>query len=166
MWLLICVLFIAVIVDIVAYKIPNMCILIGLLTGFVRAYSLGGIEAVLRAAVLVLVVFALGYPFYMMRGIGAGDIKLLMVIACYLPREELEMCVLVTGILAGVMAMGKVIFFRESRERVKYFWEYLHRLVWCRTIGTYEVDRGNKRCVIRLSIPMLGSVLLQAGGIL
>lgn len=166
MVILICVLMIAVIVDITSYKIPNMCIAVGILTGFIRAFSLGGVEAMLRAAGLVVIVFAIGYPFYMMRGIGAGDVKLLMVIACYLPKEELKICAVTTMLIAGVAAILKMLLYRESRERFKYLLCYLRKLIWCQTLDTYEVNKQNKRCVIRLSVPMLCSVLLQVGGIL
>lgn len=166
MVILICVLLIAVIVDITSYRIPNMCITIGILTGLIRAFALGGIEMVLRAAGLTLIVFALGYPFYMMRGIGAGDVKLLMVIACYLPKEELEVCVVATMVIAGLVAITKMVIYRDSRERLQYLFCYLRKLIWCQAADVYEVDRKNKNCVIRLSIPMLCSVLLQVGGIL
>lgn len=166
MLFLICVLMIAVIVDIMSYKIPNMCIVIGLLVGLLRAYSFGGIEAAFRATGLALMVFALGYPFYLMRGIGAGDIKLMMVIACYLPKEELKICVVVTMLIAGVIAVIKLLFYKESRKRFVYLFRYLRKLIWCQAMDDYEVDRENKHCVIRLSVPMFWSVLLQAGGIL
>ncbi len=166
MVILICVLLIAVIVDITSYKIPNMCIVVGILTGFIRAFSFGGMKVVLGAAGLVLIVFAIGYPLWLLRGIGAGDVKLLMVIACYLPKDELKICAVTTMLLAGAIALLKLLIYRESRERLKYFFCYLRKLIWCQSADTYEINRQNKHCVIRLSIPMLCSVLLQMGGLL
>jgi len=166
MVILICVLIIAVIVDITSYRIPNMCITVGILAGLVRAFSLGGIKAVLGAVGLVFIVFSIGYPFWLMRGIGAGDVKLLMVIACYLPKEELKLCVVAAILMAGALAVIKMLLYRESRERLWYLLCYLRKLIWCQTADTYVVNRRDKRCVIRLSVPMLCSVLLIAGGIL
>ncbi len=166
MFILICVLLIAVIVDITSYRIPNMCIVAGILMGFIRAFSIGGMGALLKAAGLMLIVFAIGYPLWLMRGIGAGDIKLLMVIACFLPKDELRVCVVVTILIAGVIAGFKMLLYRESRERLWYLLRYLRKLIWCQAADTYAVNKTDKRCVIRLSVPMLCSVLLLVGGIL
>ena len=166
MVILICVLLIAVIVDIISYRIPNMCIVVGLLCGFMRAFSLGGLEMVLRAAGLMLIVFVIGYPFYVLKGIGAGDIKLMMVIASYLPKDELRVCVIATILIAGVVAGVKMFIYKESRERLWYLLRYLRKLIWCQTADTYVVNKMDKRCMLRLSVPMFCSVLLLVGGIL
>ncbi len=166
MVILLCVLLIAVIVDITSYRIPNMCIAVGIFMGFIRAFSIGGVEALLKAAGLMLIVFAIGYPLWLMRGIGAGDIKLLMVIACFLQKDELRVCMVATILIAGVVAGFKMLLYKESRERLWYLLRYLRKFLLCQTMDTYVVNRRDKRCVIRLSVPMLCSVLLLVGGIL
>ena len=164
MKILICVLLIAAFVDILHYKIPNLWIGIGMVAGCVFTASQGGILPVGKTLLQVVVIFLAFYPFYLLRGLGAGDIKLFMMVGCFLQGTTYLHCLFIAMLLAGVWSVFKMLLFKESRQRLFYLGRYCRKIVLTGAIDDYEVDKHNKRSVIRLSIPVLCSVLLLYGG--
>ena len=164
MWMLLCVLVVAAIVDIFWLRIPNLCIIIGMCFGV--AYQLGLKDAsqlgftVLR----ITLVFLMLYPFYLCKGLGAGDIKLFMMMGCYLDTQEYVSCLMVTMLLAGACAIVKMICFAQGRERLYYLISYCRKAVLTGAVDLYEVDKKDTRKVIRLSVPTVCSVLMLMGG--
>ena len=90
----------------------------------------------------VLLAFLLMYPLYMIGALGAGDVKLFVMIGSFQAIGEFM------AILAGAFVIGagfsvmKLAAEKNGRERFRYFFSYLHE-VW-RT-GTLEnLRRGLK----------------------
>ena len=110
-------------------------------------------------------IFAVFYPFYLMGGLGAGDVKLLMMTGCFIQCGRILQYLLVTFALAAVMSTAKIVLFRESRERILYFGRYLKKVVLTGLVDSYIVDRKNKRCVIRLSVPAFVSLIMMCMGV-
>ena len=164
MKVLICVLVIAAIVDIYCYKIPNLWIGIGMVMGLVFMVKEDGVSDCVQALIHILMVFMVFYPFYLLRGLGAGDVKLFMMLGCYIKGTTYLYCLLITMLLAGAWALIKIALYRDSRKRLSYLGQYCKKLVLTGILEDYEVDRSNKKSVIRLSIPVLCSVLLLYGG--
>ena len=85
------ILTVAVIMDIKSDRIPNLCIVAGLLCGL--AVSLGFQDVfwpqiLLRVFLPILICF----PLFCMGALGAGDIKLFSVIGSFWPMEQLLTC--------------------------------------------------------------------------
>ena len=69
-------------------RVYNAVTVPGLLLGLALSARRGGAEGILDvlcAAVFTVVVL---FPFYSMKGLGAGDIKLLAAVSGFLPSEE------------------------------------------------------------------------------
>lgn len=164
MKILICVLIIAALVDISSYRIPNLWIGIGMAAGMVLVAGEGGLPRLAQTLCQMGVIFAVFYPFYLLKGLGAGDIKLFMLVGCYVQKASCVHCLMVAFVLAGIGAVIKMIWYQESRERLCYLARYCKKAIMTGVIEAYEVDRREKRSVIRLSIPTLCSVLLLYGG--
>lgn len=156
MAVLMCIFSIAAYMDLCFYKIPNLCIITGILSGLIMTYSSYSFVGVLGAGVSAAAVFAGLYPFYLMGGLGAGDIKLLMM-TCFFIHDAgmLIKYLLATFALAAVISLVKMLVFSESRERLLYLGRYIKKAVLTGSIDEYEVDKENKKCVIRLSVPAL-----------
>lgn len=159
------VLGIAVITDWRCYRIPNLCILGGMAAGLVMTYMSYSVTGVLEALADMLLIFLAFYPFYLSGGIGAGDVKLFMTIGCYIRGGALLRYMLVTMAVAAVLCIGKMVLFRESRERLFYLGRYLRKAALTGVVEEYEVDRSQKRSVVRLTIPALASLLLLCAGV-
>ena len=73
----------AVFVDMCRYKIPNLCIVVGMIAGLIMTYTSYSFAGVGKALAQAGLVFLVLYPFYLMRGLGAGDVKLFIMTACF-----------------------------------------------------------------------------------
>ena len=164
MKILICVLIIAAFVDILSYKIPNLWIGIGMAAGLVLMARGGGFLMIGQALAQIIIIFMVFYPFYLLKGLGAGDVKLFMLLGCYIRGVTYIHCLFVAMLFAGIWAVLKMVMYQESRERLCYLGRYCKKAIITGTLESYEVDKQEKRSVIRLSIPTLCSVLLLYGG--
>ena len=151
--------------DLRFYKIPNACILAGMVSGLFLTCVSYSIGRMLLACMAMAIVFAVFYPFYLMGGLGAGDVKLLMMAGCFIQGMRLMQYLLITFMAAAVIAIIKMLLFCESRERLIYFGGYLRKAVCTQSIDEYKVDKNNKRCVIRLSVPAFISLIIMCAGI-
>ena len=164
MAILIGVFCVAVCMDLRFYKIPNLCILIGAVSGLIMTYMSYSVVEVFKTCITMSVLFTVFYPFYLLGGLGAGDIKLLMMTACFIQKERLIRYLLVTFALAAVISAAKMVLFRESRERLFYLGRYLKKAAIMGSVEEYVVDKKNKKCVIRLSIPAFLSLMIMCFG--
>lgn len=136
MEILICVLLMVSFVDILCYRIPNLWIGVGMAAGLIITAIQGGIPAVLQSLVQAVFIFIVCWPFYSVKGLGAGDVKLFMMLGCYMQGARLFYCLFLSFLIAGAWAVIKMIFCHEGRKSV-----------------------------IRLSVPVLCSTLLFIGGL-
>ena len=104
----------AAVIDLAIRKIPNML----LLGGWIGALGLYCSSAAPGAAIGTalggaLVGFALFLPLYALRGMAAGDVKLMATVGLFLgPSETLYACIL-TWCVGGAMALIIVLFTRR-----------------------------------------------------
>lgn len=160
MGILIGVLVLVTITDLRSYRIPNICILIGMTGGFYMTYSSHSFEGILTSLGQMLLIFMAFYPFYLLKGIGAGDVKLLMMTAAYIQNMVLFNYIFMTMLIAAVISVVKMICFSQSRERLFYMFRYIRKAALTGAIDEYKVDTTNKKSLIRLSVPALLSMLL------
>lgn len=152
---------VAVYMDLRFYKIPNLCILVGITSGLIMTYVSYSVVGMLWVFAAMTVLFLAFYPFYLIGGLGAGDIKLLMMTTCFIHEERFIKYLLVTFVLAAVISVTKMLFVRESRQRLFYLGQYLKKAAFTGSIDHYIVDKKNKKCVIRLSVPAFMSLMIM-----
>lgn len=155
---------VAVFMDLRFYKIPNLCILAGMVTGLIMTCVSYSVGRMLEAGMIMMLIFMAFYPLYLLGGLGAGDVKLLMMTGCFIKTERLIQYLLITFALAAVVSIIKMLLFQESRQRLLYLVEYLKKAMLTGSIDNYIVDKKNKRCVIRLSIPAFISLIIMCAG--
>ncbi|MDB5746034.1 MAG: type leader peptidase family protein [Massilia sp.] len=101
----------AAIIDLAIRKIPNLLLLggwLGALGLYCSATAPGA--AIGTALGGALIGFALFLPLYVLRGMAAGDVKLMATVGLFLgPAETLYACIL-TWCLGGVMALVIILF--------------------------------------------------------
>jgi Flp pilus assembly protein, protease CpaA len=147
------------------YRIPNICIAIGMAAGLILTGVNGSVAKLIVLVGEMTVIFLFLYPFYLLKTLGAGDIKLFMMTACYIRGEQLLCYLFVSMFLAALISIFKMVLYKESRERLFYLGRYVRKVSLTGTIDTYQVDKTQKRSMIRLSVPAFLSLLLLCVGI-
>jgi prepilin peptidase CpaA len=96
--------------DIQTRRIPNYLTLGSAALGFLYALYSGGWQALLfTAAAGWLVGFALFMPFFLLRGLGGGDVKLLAALGAWLGPAGMLTLAFYTAIAGGVLALVAVL---------------------------------------------------------
>lgn len=137
--------------DLKDYRIPNYLILSGWLSGLAFRLYQGGIPAMGDGIFCITVSILSLMPLYFLRGIGAGDVKLLSVISGFYGL----MFWLKTGIiflfLAGAASVVRII-------RKKIFWKRIHFFIYYvfhkRSGPYYDLKRDGREMVIPMA-PLL-----------
>lgn len=165
---LLLLLLLSALADLKTDRIPNGFILLGMVIGISGGVLSGrGLSDILVSALLA---FLLMYPLYMIGALGAGDVKLFVMIGSFLAVGEF------LAILAGAFVIGagfsllKLSIEKNGRERFRYFFSYLHE-VWrtghWRIYGEdlkqdYHTYCKNK---IHFAVPILFSAVCRIGGL-
>ena len=164
MGILIGVFSVAVFTDWRYYRIPNVCVGAGALAGLIMTFVSDSALGLAAAAASMVIIFLAFYPFYLLGGVGAGDIKLFMMVGCYMKGDALVHYLLVTMLMAAVCSILKMLAYKESRERLFYLMRYIKKAALTGAMDEYQIDRTQKKCVIRLSIPAFVSLILMCAG--
>lgn len=103
--------------DLHARRIPNWLVLLGLALALaVQWYLHGAVVGVGRWAAGALTGGALFVPLYLLRGMGAGDVKLMAAAGAFVgPGVALEI-VLITCVIGGVWALGTIVLKRATKS--------------------------------------------------
>lgn len=104
----------AAIIDLAIRKIPNLLLLGGWCAAFViHFYSPVPATAIGQALGGAAIGFALFLPLYAVRGMAAGDVKLMATVGLFLgPSQTLHACIL-TWCMGGAMALVIILFTRR-----------------------------------------------------
>ncbi|MCR4651399.1 MAG: prepilin peptidase [Lachnospiraceae bacterium] len=119
-------------------KIPNLLIVIGLLVGLIPFLCRENYNILLKAISLSIVLVALLFPFFMIGGLGAGDIKLICLLPFFYNQSRLFGIVIVFGIISAVVAIRRMIS-THSLVRILYMKEYFINSVYSGELIPYAV---------------------------
>ena len=87
------------------YRIPNLCILLGMAAGLIQtavSCTWGDLICALGAAAVLFLAF---YPFYLLGALGAGDVKLAVIMGMYLTGDYVVGAVFYGCILSAVFSI-------------------------------------------------------------
>lgn len=118
-----CVVLLAIVTastDLVARRIPNRIVLGGLITALLAQLCLLGLlkggAAWFEGA---LAGFALLLPFYLVRGMAAGDVKLMMTIGAWVGPAFAVHIVLVTLLIGGLWSVVVIVKRGKSKDLMR-----------------------------------------------
>lgn len=108
----------------------------------------------------ILAVTAVWFPLFHLRMMGAGDIKLMALIAGYMGFKTGARVVLYGFIIGAVLAFLKMLIYRNLYQRLRYFFAYIRRLFLTReAVPYYQASRDGKHVVIPLGFCLLGGCI-------
>jgi len=104
----------AAVIDLAIRKIPNLLLLGGWCAALaIHALAAAPATAIGQALGGAAIGFALFLPLYAVRGMAAGDVKLMATVGLFLgPYQTLYACIL-TWCIGGVMALVIILFTRR-----------------------------------------------------
>lgn len=162
-------------------KIPNALVLLGMMLAaayrtvwcVLKLREAGGLMPALAAELGLLllrvgIVFAILYPFYMLGMLGAGDVKLYCMSAAFLKGKDCIIFFAGSMLLAAVLALLKLLYQKNIRERLYYFCSYLVDTI---RIGSFRLYFGGadwktrRRASLHMAGPMLAGLLLHMCGV-
>jgi prepilin peptidase CpaA len=100
------VLAVATYTDLRSRRIPNWLVLPFLAAGLVVSGWVGGWAGLGRGLEGVALAAFLFGIFFVMGGMGAGDVKLCAAIGAWVGPKQMLMALVITGIVGGIMAVG------------------------------------------------------------
>lgn len=121
------ILAVAVFIDVRTRKVPNTLIIIGILSAFCFPTVLADANGLpllgerintLQKFGGITVGFAAFFPLYILRAMGAGDVKLMMVIGAYLGPVQTIGAALLTFVAGGVLAIIMTLWQRSFKQLV------------------------------------------------
>lgn len=129
-------------------KIFNGWIVIGILLGYFIRIQEGGWHSAGVGCISMTLSFLLLYPVYKIRGLGAGDVKLLMMVGTFTSVEEVLHVIILSFLIGAVFSIGKIVSERNLEK------------------GSIKEINMEKRNKIHFALPVCISVMLMSGGML
>ncbi len=161
-------LFLSAFSDLKTDRIPNGFILLGIAAGILCGILSGRDLSAVPASVLLA--FLLLYPLYKIGALGAGDVKLFVMIGCFYAAKDIAYILVGAFVIGAVFSVCKLIAERNGRERFRYFFTYLcevKRSGYLKLYGEEEKRDYHTYCKnkIHFAVPVLFSVVCRMGGL-
>ncbi len=149
--------------DVRTCRISNRLIISGLLLGLliqIQEYGVWGIGIFL---VNVSIPVILLYLLFLMRALGAGDIKLFSVISSIWNLKIMCIAIAAGFLAAAFVSLCKLIYHRNLFSRLSIFWGYLCQTLISGKIEKYPRESDGKQNLIHFSVAVLIGFITALG---
>src|SRR5580700_2159906 len=141
-------------------RIPNWLTVVSLLIGVVTNTVLSGLSGLKASLLGAALGLALLLPFVLLRSLGAGDWKLAGALGAFVGPGALADLLIGSVFVAGIMALGLVIYKRRLKETLRNIARLLGSMVTLRMPGA-EVSLDNPQSLkipygVALAVTTLG----------
>lgn len=166
MILLLCL---AALTDLKTDRIPNGLIVIGIIAGV--SGSLWYRFDLLQLVVSMSLAFVLMYPLFKIGALGAGDVKIFIMIGSFMEAKEFVVILASAFVIGAIFSFIKLLVEHNGRERFCYFLSYISEVAQTRqwkVYGEYMREDYQQYCrnKIHFTVPVLFGVILRMGGII
>lgn len=149
-------------------RIPNGFLLIGAAVGILGGFLSDRAASDIPASVFLA--FLLLYPLFKIGALGAGDVKLFLVIGCFCRAGELMAILAGAFVIGAVFSVGKLAVEKNGIERFRYFFSYLYdvgRTGHWKVYGEDLRQDYHNYCKnkIHFAAPILFSAVCRMGGL-
>jgi prepilin peptidase CpaA len=123
--------------DLRSRRIPNWLTVPGLIVGIAANTVLSGWSGLTDSLLGAGLAMALLLPFWLLRSLGAGDLKFAVALGAFTGPGRLVNMLVVSVFVAGVMAMALVIYKRRFLQTLRNIGHILISLVTFRLPGSH-----------------------------
>lgn len=161
-------LFLSAFSDLKTDRIPNGFILLGIASGILCGILSGRDLSAIPASMFLA--FLLLYPLFKIGVLGAGDVKLFVMIGCFYAAKDLAYILAGAFVIGAVVSLGKLVAEGNGKERFLYFFSYLHEVRKSGRLKRYDEERNQDyhtycKNKIHFAVPVLFSVVCRMGGL-
>ncbi len=150
----------AVGMDVRRGKISNRLILTGLTAGFFFQAVEFGWKGTGVFLINVSIPVILCYLLFLMRALGAGDIKLFSIIGGIWDLHVLTTTIMISFLIAAGMSLGKLLYHHNLISRLCIFGKYIHQVITTVQLPEYPKGAQEEQHVIHFSIAILIGFLI------
>jgi prepilin peptidase CpaA len=108
--------------DVRTRRIPNWLTFPSAMLGLIAATVAHGGQGAGASAAGLLVGLLLFFPLFALRGLGAGDVKLMAALGAWLGMRAVVMVAFYTTLAGGVLALGLIVRHRYGRQAARNIW--------------------------------------------
>ena len=100
-------------------RIPNRLTYTAMLTALLLRAALGGWRSCLEGLGAGLIGGGVFFLFFLVRGMGAGDVKLMAAVGVWTELNQLPALLIATALAGGLLALGYMIYFKQASRTMR-----------------------------------------------
>lgn len=128
----------AVMYDLYCYKVKNIITYTFACLGIAYNLFTGDSSLILSSFMGILVPIALLMPLYLLRVLGAGDIKLFCSIGALLGADDIIAIIVNSFLSGGVIAVFLMLIRQNLRDRGKHLMQYIRNCMLTMDFAPYD----------------------------
>ncbi len=157
-------LLLAAVSDVRTGRIRNRLIFMGLGLGLVSCVWQAGAAGIAVFIFHITIPIILFSVLFLMRVLGAGDIKLFSVISSVCTCQQLFFCAVSSFVAGAILALFKIGSVKALRIRIVYFLLYVADVIEERRIIPYPYISERREETIPFSVAIMLGYLISLGG--
>ena len=126
------------------HKIPNLLCGMGALFGCFLQYSMSGTDGLIEGICYAGAVFATLLPLWLLKVLGGGDVKLMMVCSIYV-KEKIFVLLLFVACMTAFLSLILMLVRRNFFDRMKLFFEYIRVCIVDGAVSSYPFDKRKEQ---------------------
>lgn len=151
--------------DLKTYHIRNSYLIFSVLIISGYTFFEKGAMGLLEGLLSMVVVCLLLLPVFCFSVIGAADVKIFIIMSCYLGYQSTLLCFCYSLLIGAVFSLIKMLYHRNLLTRLLYFGKYIKNCMEQQKILPYHTNGIDQKAVIHYTVPIfLGLMYLQLGG--
>lgn len=149
--------------DIRTRRISNKLIYVGICLGFLMNYVHLGIFGLKRSFIGIAIPIVVLMGLFVIRGLGAGDIKLFSVAGAFLGFQFSIRLIIVSLFVGAAFGLIKIVLNKSISSCFNNMSNYLSYIYTFKEVKPYTRNENN---TIHFSIPILIGIVLHMGGVI
>ena len=145
---------IAAVSDICSYRIKNQILLSGFIIGIGILFYENNAGALKQGFLNMLLLLICLFPVFALQVIGAGDVKLFLLLGLLLGIRPALFCIFVSFFIGAFYSLIQMLYYKNLIQRLTYFFQYLKDVLSTNQIQPYHKQQPDKKAVIHFTIPI------------